>query len=318
MNVLPLGLRVRVVSALVEGSSLRATARMTETDRESVGKLLANVGGGCARLHDGMMRELRCDVLELDELWAYVFKKEGHRREDDPPEWGDQYTWVAIDARTKLVPVYRVSKRDGVAANAFAAELRARVLGRPQITTDGFRPYVEAIELAFGCNVDYAQVLKTYRADESNGASRDDVRYSRGRVTRSVKRVVIGAPDEDLISTSYAERGNLTVRMGQRRFTRLTNGFSKLATMLQHAVALHYSHYNLCRVHETIRVTPAMEAGVTDHVWSLAELIEAALKAPEAPPLPRPVRLSRPLPAPVGRPPAVDVLPGQLTLPGVL
>lgn len=319
VNVLSNGERVRVVSALVEGCSLRATERMTEVGRQAVTSLLVRVGAGCARLHDGMMRELHCDVLELDEVWSFVGKKEGHLREEDPPEFGDAYTFIALDATAKIIPSYLVGKRTTEATQAFIRDLRARVVGAPQVTTDGFKPYVEAIELAFGTRVQYAQILKTYRADEAGGASRDDVRYSRGRVVRSVKRRVTGTPDEENISTSKIERQNLTVRMQQRRFTRLTNAFSKCVANLAHAVALYVTHYNLCRVHMSLRVTPAMQAGITDHVWSLEELIEAALSAPEPPPLPMPPPPAPPPPrSPAPRLGPVTVLPGQLELPGVL
>ena len=194
VNVLSMQERVRVVSALVEGTSLRATERLTGVFRQAITGLLLCVGEGCRWLLDATMRDLHCDVLELDEVWAFVGKKEGHLTPDDPEEYGDQYTWIALDARTKLVPVHRVEKRTPAAANAFARELRGRVLGAPQITTDGHKPYLAAVEAAFGKKVHYAQILKTYRADESSGASRDDVRYSRGRVVRSVKRVVTGKP----------------------------------------------------------------------------------------------------------------------------
>ncbi len=318
-NVLPMGERVRVVSALVEGTSLRATERLTGVFRQAITNLLLSVGDGCRSLLDERMRDLHCDVLELDEVWTFVGCKEAHRDDSDPPEYGDAYTWVALDARTKIVPCFRVEKRTAAAANAFAADLRARVLGKPQITTDGFKPYVEAIEAAFGSRVDYAQILKTYQTDEAGGASRDDVRYSRGRVVRSVKRTITGTPDEGNISTSYVERGNLTLRMGQRRFTRLTNAFSKKAENLRAAVALHFGHYNFCRVHMTLRVTPAMEAGLTDHVWSVEELITEALAAYEAPP-PMPVVLAPPPKgARFGRRSTNNApLPGQLALPGVL
>ncbi len=322
MNVLPEGTRVRVLSALVEGNSLRATERMTEACRPAITRLLLNVGDGCRRLHDALMRELACDVLELDEIWCFVGKKEARLQPDDPPEFGDAYTWVALDAVSKLVPAYRVGKRSTPDAHAFARDLRARVLGAPQVTTDGHAAYVEAIEGAFGARVHYAQVLKTYYGDESGGASRDDVRYSRGRVVRCVKRPVIGSPDPGRCSTSYVERQNLTMRMHLRRFTRLTNAFSKRARHLAAAVDLHFAHYNLCRVHEALRVTPAMQAGLTDHVWSLAELMHAALNAPAAPPLPPaplpPIGVRHPKPkAPTfaATPPSNDG--EQLTLPGV-
>jgi IS1 family transposase len=319
--VLSEGERVQVVSALVDGCSLRATERMTGVTRQTITNLLLRVGEGCRWLLDAKMRDLHCDVLELDEVWSFVGCKEARRDESHPEDYGDHYTFVALDARTKLVPVHRVDRRSTEATVAFARDLRARVLGAPQITTDGFKPYIEAIEGAFGARVHYAQILKTYRADEAGGASRDDVRYSRGRVTRSVKRVVMGAPDKESISTSYVERSNLTLRMGQRRFTRITNGFSKKAENLRAAVALHFAYYNLCRVHLALRVTPAMEAGITDRPWSVLELLAAAEDALDAPP---------PMP-PVGPPPTppkggpygrsstrTEPLPGQLQLPGVL
>mgnify|MGYP000635550926 FL=1 len=319
VNVLSMQERVRVVSALVEGTSLRATERLTGVFRQAITGLLLCVGEGCRWLLDATMRDLHCDVLELDEVWAFVGKKEGHLTPDDPEEYGDQYTWIALDARTKLVPVHRVEKRTPAAANAFARELRGRVLGAPQITTDGHKPYLAAVEAAFGKKVHYAQILKTYRADESSGASRDDVRYSRGRVVRSVKHPITGTPDDDKISTSFVERGNLTLRMSQRRFTRLTNAFSKKVENLKAAVALHFGYYNFCRVHMTLRVTPAMEAGLTDHVWSIEELLTAAHAAYEAPPPPplAPVTtLSKPRGGSFGRSPSRNTpLPGQLALP---
>ncbi len=321
MNVLSMSERIRVVSALVEGTSLRATERLTGVGRQAITGLLLTVGEGCRWVLDERMRDLHCDVLELDEVWAFVAKKEGHLIVGDPEEWGDQYTWIALDVRTKLVPVHLVAKRTAIAANAFAADLRARVLGAPQITTDGLKVYVEAIESAFKTHVHYAQVLKTYAADEAGGASRDDVRYSRGRVIRSVKRPIIGTPDETKINTSYVERGNLTLRMQQRRFTRLTNGFSKKVDNLRAAVALHFGHYNFCRVHMTLRATPAMAAGLADHAWSVEELITAALDAYEAPPPPPLLPVALPPPprgATFGRRSANnDPLPGQLRLPGI-
>lgn len=322
MNVLSMGARVRVVSALVEGTSLRATERLTGVCRQAITGFLLTVGEGCRCVLDERMRDLHCDVLELDEAWSFVGKKEGHLAPHDPEEWGDQYTWIALDARTKLVPVHLVAKRTAAAAHTFAAELRARVLGAPQITTDGLKAYVEAIEAAFRSRVHYAQVLKTYRDErETDDSPRDDTKYSGRRVVRSVKRVVIGEPDEAKINTSFVERGNLTLRMQQRRFTRLTNAFSKKLDNLRAAVALHFGHYNFCRVHMTLRATPAMEAGITDHAWSVEELITAALDAydaPPPPPLPPVVLAPPPKGATFGRrPTSNDPLPGQLRLPGI-
>lgn len=318
MNVLSLGERVRVVSALVEGTSLRATHRITDTSRKAIARLVLDLGDGCTRLLDGMMRDLHCDVLELDEIWSFVRKKEGHRNEGDPEDWGDQYTWTALDARTKLIPVHLVAKRTTEAALTFATDLRARVVGAPQITTDGLKAYIDAIEMTFGSRVHYAQILKTYAADEAGGASRDDVRYSRGRVIRSVKRTISGRPVNENISTSMVERSNLTMRQQQKRWARLTLGHSKKLAQHRAAAALHFAHYNLVRVHQTLRVTPAVEAGVTDRVWSLGELVEAALAASAPEPLP-PVTLGSPnrARASSGRPSGAAALPGQLRLPGV-
>lgn len=320
MNILAFKTRVLAISALVDGNSIRGASRICGIHRDTTMRLNIEVGQGCKRLHDNLVRDVHASAIEMDEIWAYVGCKEGHRDESQPEEYGDQYTWVAMCATTRLVIAYRTDRRDGVAAKHFAHDVRARVLGRPQITTDGHKPYLDAIEEAFGVEVDYAQILKTYRADEAGGASRDDVRYSRGRVTRSVKRPVTGTPDPDKISTSYIERQNLTVRMNQRRLTRLTNAFSKKLPNLQAAIALHYMHYNFCRVHETLRVTPAMQAGLTDHVWSIEELINAAEDAPEPPPA---ASVAPPTPPPSGGtfrriPTGATVLPGQLTLPGMM
>lgn len=308
MNELSRTERVRVLSALTDGCSLRATERIAGVGRQAITALLLRVGAGCERLHDAMMRDLRCDVLELDELWSFIAKKEARVQPDDPAYAGDCYTWIALDARTKLVPSYRVAKRSTEDAKAFARDLRARVVGRPQITSDGHKAYLEALEEAFGAKVDYAQVLKEYHSDEAGGASRDDVRYSRGRVKRCVKRPITGSPNEANISTSYVERQNLTVRLNVRRCTRLTNGFSRRMENHRAAMALQFAAYNLCRVHGTLRVTPAMEAGLTRDVWGLGELLDAALSAPVPPPLGAPSEPGAPDPGAAR----------QLTLRGVL
>jgi IS1 family transposase len=315
-NVLSEGERIGILASLVDGNSVRATERMTGVGKQAILRLLNTVGDGCARVHDGLMRELRCQVLELDEVWSYVGKHQARLDEADPPEYGDTYTWLAVDAAAKLIPSWRVSKRGADDCVAFAADLRARVVGAPQLSTDGYRPYVEAVEATFGAQVHYAQVIKTYWNDEASGASREEVRYGRGRVKRCIKRALIGRPDLERANTSYAERGNLTLRMNQRRFTRLTNGYSKCLRNLRAAVGLYVAHFNLCRVHMALRVTPAMQAGVTDRVWSLAELLDAALTAPEPPPLALPPLL------PTGavyprRLPSAKPEAGQLTLPGV-
>lgn len=278
MNVLPRERRIAVLACLVEGNSIRSTERLTGVHQETILRLLLKVGDGCAALHDRMVRGLNCGHLELDEIWSFVWKKQARLTEADSAERGDAYTFVAEDAATKLTLCWRTDKRTGEAAVAFAADLRARVLNRPQITTDGYSAYLDAIEQAFGCEVDYGQAIKVYGGPD--GEDTDDHRYSQGRVRGVTKRPLLGSPDEKRMTTSHIERQNLSVRMGCRRFTRLTNAFSKSLRHLRAAVALHYTHANLCRVHMSLRVTPAMQAGLTGHVWEVGELLDVALEAP--------------------------------------
>ena len=286
MNVLPFPKKVRVVSALIEGCSMEATARITDTAPNTIGKVGLDVGEACRRLHNAMMRDLQVAVVELDEIWAFVAKKQKRLTDDDPPEFGDCYTFLGLDANRKAIISYAVGKRDSLTTADFITDLRSRVLGKPQITTDGFGCYPDAIRLAFGEDADYAQIIKQYGGLDAT----DERRYSPPKCTRSDKRPISGAPDPDRISTSYIERQNLTCRMHMRRFTRLTNAFSKRMRNHAAAVALYVAWYNFVRVHETTRITPAMALDVTDHVWSVAELIDAALAiAPEdAPRLPAP------------------------------
>ncbi len=248
--------------------------------RDTVMRLGARVGEGCANLLDEMMVDLPCERLELDELWAFVGKKQRQvRSTDDASRVGDQWTWVAIDATTKLVPSFMTGKRDADTANAFIKDLAARLRNRVQVTTDGLKTYVAPIAAAFGSTgVDYAQLHKTFEA-EAMGPGR----YSPPKVTGTEKTPVFGFPVEELVSTSYVERQNLTMRMGSRRFTRLTNAHSKKLENHGAAVALHFAHYNFVRIHSTIRCTPAMAAGVSKTVWNLEDLLDAALARTEAP-----------------------------------
>jgi IS1 family transposase len=272
-NVLPRQKQVAVLNALVEGVSVRSTERMLDVSRETVLSLLVRVGEGCAALHNRMMRNLSCERIECDEIWAFVQKKQRHLKpEDDPSIVGDTWTYVAIDADSKLVPAYRVGKRDHADATAFVADLASRLTNRVQISTDGLGLYVVAIERAFGAEVDYARVVKSYEAEPIGPG-----RYSPPKVSTVEKTPISGAPDLDFASTSYVERQNLTMRMGIRRMTRLTNAFSKKLRNHQAATALHFAHYNLARRHQSLRVTPAMEAGVTSEVWSMDQLLDAAL-----------------------------------------
>ena len=286
MNVLPRDRQVRIIAALTEGLSIRATERLTDTHRDTIMRLGVRIGQGCAKLHDALMRDLQVGLVQMDEQWAFIGKKEKRVREGDAPELGDCYVWIALDSTSKAVLSYVVGKRTGEQALAIALDLRARVVNRPQITSDGLSAYVGAIDLAFGSHaVDFAQLVKVYRAVPGNDAAH---RYSPGEVIGAEKQVVFGNPDEDKISTSHVERFNLTTRMQMRRFTRLTSGFSKKLANHRAAISLYLAWYNLCRVHETIRCTPAMALGVTDHIWTIGELVDAALNPPAAPPLPTP------------------------------
>lgn len=293
MNVLPFEMRVKIASMVVEGMSLRGTSRVTKVHRDTIQRWITEAGEACTRLHDALVRDVRPALMQFDEQWCFVGKKDAHKKDGDPAEYGSWWTWVALDAVGKLVVSYRVDQRTLDAACAFAADTRARVLGRPQITTDGFNAYPEAIEQAFGCEVDYAMAIKRYDEAGLGEAAR---RYSPGRLIEVEKKVIAGAPAEEYISTSFSERFNLNTRMNSRRFARLTNAFSKRVRPLRGAVALTFAFYNFCRVHGTLRVTPAMETGLTDHVWSMEELLTAALATPmdqQPPTVPSPIVIPR-------------------------
>lgn len=272
-NVLPRSKQVAVVSALVEGCSIRSTERMTGVNRKTIGTLLVRMGDGCASLLDTTMRGLPCKRLEIDELWAFVGKKQRHvTKRDASKHVGDTWTYVATDAETKLVPTLLVGKRDAANTDAFIADVAARLRDRVQISTDGLRLYASAIARAFGGNVDYAQIVKSYEA-EAIGPGR----YSPPKVTSNEKTPNMGEPVAELVSTSYAERNNLNIRIGVRRYTRLTNAFGKKIENHTAATALHFVHYNFVRQHKTRRVTPAMAAGVAKTMWSVDDLVAAAL-----------------------------------------
>ena len=287
VNVLPREKQIQIVAALTEGCSIRSVERLTDTHRDSVMRLGVKVGEGCARLHDAMMRGLHVNILELDEQWSFIQKKAKRVQPGDNPEAGDCYLHIALDATSKAVVSYVVGKRAGEYTNALAADLRARIVNRPQITSDGWRAYPDAIEETFGTEVDFATIVKDYATTPGNEAA---VRYSPGSIRGCEKTVVFGNPDKSAISTSYVERFNLTTRMQQRRFTRLTNAFSRKLRNHKAAIALYLAWYNLCRVHESVRCTPAMALGVTDHIWTIGELVDAALRAETPAPLPTPTR----------------------------
>jgi IS1 family transposase len=273
-NMLPRPKQLAVLNALVEGVSVRGTERMTGVCREAILSLLVRVGEGCATLLDETMRDLTCERLEIDELWAFVQKKQRNvKKDEDASRVGDTWTYVAIDATTKLVPCFLTGKRNAQTTNTFIADLAARLRYRVQISTDGLRMYVDAIGGAFADRgVDYAQIVKEYEAEAAGPG-----RYSPPKVTSTAKTPIFGAPVAELVSTSYVERQNLTMRMQIRRFTRLTNGHSKKLENHGAAIALHFAHYNFARIHSTLRVTPAMAAGLSSTVWSMDDLLDAAL-----------------------------------------
>ena len=269
MNRLSLTRRTQIINALVEGNSIRSTERMTDTHRDTIMRLMVEVGDGCAKLMDEQMRDLSCKRIQVDEIWSFVQKKQRQVAEgDDKSRVGDQWTFVALDPDTKLIPAWRVGKRDLHTATAFMTDLSERLANRVQLSSDALAAYVDATEQAFGADVDYGQAVKFYDATPAGPG-----RYSPPKVTYSERTAINGKPDFAHISTSLVERQNLTMRMSMRRFTRLTNAFSKKVENLQAAVNLHFAHYNMVRVHSAIRCTPAMEAGVSRHVWNLSELV---------------------------------------------
>lgn len=271
MNRLSTEKRTQVIAALVEGNSIRATCRMTGVAKNTVVKLLVDLGAVCSEFQDKAMRDLPCRRLQCDEVWSFCYAKE----KNVPPEhqgqfgFGDVWTWTAIDADTRLVPSWFIGNRDTVSARLFIDDLAGRLANRVQLTTDGHKPYLEAIEGAFGADVDYAHLIKIYGPDPEG-----EKRFSAEVCTGSDKIVIQGNPDRNNVSTSYVERQNLTMRMSMRRFTRLTNGFSKKVENLVAAVSLHFMYYNFARVHKTLGTTPAVAAGVADHVWTIREIAE--------------------------------------------
>jgi IS1 family transposase len=271
MNITPTDKQIEVIAALTEGVSIRATERLTGIHRDTVMRLGVRIGEGCAALHDRIMVNLQVGRVEVDEIWQYVGKKEKKLKPTDSTDFGDQYVFIAIEGAHKAILSYATGKRSADTTATFMSDLRQRIVNVPIINSDAFAAYPEAVERYFGAAVHYGQIIKSYAGEPPKGATH---RYSPGKVVAVATRVVSGRPGK--ISTSYIERQNLSLRMSQRRFTRLSNGFSKKLRNHKAAVALYVAHYNLCRVHETLKVTPAMALGLTDHVWRIAELVEAA------------------------------------------
>jgi len=280
MNQLTTDKRAQIVACLVEGNSIRATCRMTGAAKNTVVRLLVELGGACECFHDLTMNGLTCKRVQVDEIWSFVYAK--NRNVPDtkllPMDSGgrhrgagDVWTWTAIDADNKLAVSWLIGGRDAGYARTFMHDIASRLANRVQLTSDGLAAYLLAVPEAFGDDVDFATLQKIYGPD---GVERSPERkYSPGKINGSKRVAVIGEPDVGHVSTSFVERNNLTMRMGMRRFTRLTNGFSKKLRNLECAVALHFTHYNFCRKHMTLKTTPAVAVGVADHVWSLEELV---------------------------------------------
>lgn len=270
MNFMPISKRAQILGFLVEGMSLRSASRLADCSINTITKLLVDVGTACAEYQDIHLRNLPCKRIQCDEVWSFVGAKQRNVPEERKGEFGigDVWTWTAIDADSKLIASWMVGDRNAEVAGAFIEDLAGRLSNRVQLTSDGLRLYVKAVEEAFGGEVDYAMLVKHY----GEGPQGPERKYSPSKFVSAEKQRVTGNPDKAHVSTSFVERQNLTMRMGMRRFTRLTNGFSKKVDNHAAAIALHFMHYNFGRIHKTLRVTPAMEAGVSDHVWTLEEI----------------------------------------------
>jgi IS1 family transposase len=272
MNKLNDKKREQIIAALVEGNSIRATCRMTNTAKGTVLKLLHDIGEVCTEHQDKAFRNLTCKRIQCDEIWSFCYAKDKNVPEDKKGQFGfgDVWTWTAICADTKLVPSWYIGRRDYESARVFIKDLASRLANRVQLTTDGHKAYLLAVEEAFGYDVDYSMLIKLYGTD----GVQSEVRYSPAACVGTKKQKINGTPESRSISTSFVERNNLTMRMSMRRFTRLTNAFSKKIENLACAVALHFMYYNFCRIHQSLRITPAMAAGVTNKLWSIDDIIK--------------------------------------------
>lgn len=274
MNRLSIEDRARILGCLVEGNSLRAVTRMVGCSINTVTKFLVDVGTACDIYQNETLRNLTCKRVQIDEIWSFCYSKaKNTSMEDRQAGRGDVWTWVALDADTKLVASWLVGPRNTEHAHVFVNDLASRLANRVQFTSDGYKAYLKAVDHAFGGDIDYGMLIKIYGVADG---SQHEKRYSPGICKGTIIGTVSGHPEEKHVSTSFVERQNLTMRMGMRRFTRLSNGFSKKIENHANAVAMHYMYYNLGRIHKTLRVTPAMEAGISDHVWSLEEIAKLA------------------------------------------
>ncbi|MDD4617149.1 MAG: IS1 family transposase [Alphaproteobacteria bacterium] len=269
MNKLSTQQRAQILGMMVEGMSIRAISRLTGASKNTIAKLLVDAGKACAEYQDGVFRKLSCRRLQVDEIWSFVYAKAKNVPEDKQGEAGDVWTWTAIDADTKLVPSFYLGDRSGESAKAFISDLASRLATRVQLTSDGLKAYVEAVDDAFGTEIDFAQLVKIYGDTPESMKGK----YSPAECTGAKKTPITGNPDGKHISTSFVERQNLNIRMGNRRFTRLTNAFSKKIENHFYALAIYFMHYNFVRIHQTLRVSPAMAAGVSEKLWSLEDVV---------------------------------------------
>jgi IS1 family transposase len=272
-NNLPFEKKVLAVSMLAEGSSIRSIERVTGVHRDTIMRLGVRIGKACGTIHNEKMRGLRCKLVECDEIWGFIGKKKKHALATDAGK-GDVWTFIGLDVESKLIPSYLVGKRDAYHANTFMEDLAARIIGRIQLTTDALSAYPDAIDLGFGGEIDYAQLVKTYSVSHLGNFKEAAARYSPADVVKTEKRCLVGRPLKELVSTSHIESQNLTLRMHCRRLTRLTNAFSKKLPNFEAAVALNFAYYNFCKRHISVRMTPAMAAGVESSMWTVAELVE--------------------------------------------
>lgn len=272
MNKLSRTARVEIIRLLVEGMSLRAITRVTGVSINTVTKLLVDAGKACSEYQDKAFRNLICRRVQIDEIWAFSYCKEKQVKtaKAAPRQAGDLWTFVALDSDTKLVPSWMVGSRDGDTACAFVQDLEARIATRIQLTSDGFAPYVTAVTGAFE-TVDYAMLVKHYSTPQPEPQAAK--RYSPTAVKSVTKEAIAGDPADKFISTSHIERQNLTMRMHMRRFTRLTNAFTKKAENHAHAIALHFMYYNFCKIHMSLKITPAMRAGVVHELWDVVDIV---------------------------------------------
>lgn len=273
MNQLSTSKRVQILQMLCEGSSMRSISRIVDVSINTVTKLLVDAGKACSDYQDEVFRDLKCSRIQCDEIWSFTYCKEKNIPEDKRGVfgYGDVYTWTAICADSKLVPSWFAGRRDYESAKYFIEDLAGRLAHRVQLTTDGHKAYLQAVEDSFGSEIDYAMLIKLYGNEGGVEAQR---KYSPAECTGAIKETIQGKPDPVHISTSYVERQNLTMRMSMRRFTRLTNGFSKKVENHAYALSLYFMFYNFVRIHKTLKVTPAMEAGVTEKLWSMEDILD--------------------------------------------